>query len=69
MAEKILSVKKFTPKHLTQQELDCIDKVIEQFRDISSQELGKRMEKEVAVENTKIDEIVSYEYAKNLSIA
>lgn len=64
-----LSVEKFIPKYLTQQEMECIDKVVEQFRDISSQELGKRMEKEVAVENTKIDEIVSYEYAKNLSIA
>ncbi len=64
-----LSVEKFVPKHLTQQEVQCIDQVVEQFRSISNQELSKRMAIESAVRNTQLNEIVSYEYAESLSIA
>ena len=64
-----LAVEKFVPKHLTKQELECIDEVLERFGNRTCQEMSKTMEREVAVVNTPLDEIMSYDEAKNLSIA
>jgi len=58
----------FMVKNLNVEDLRIIDEVIEEFKDYTTQEIIDRMHKEEAYKKTRPLEIISYEYAKNLTL-
>lgn len=63
------AVENISLKHLSQEEVESLEYVVEQFKITSNDEMTEIMDKEQAVVCSQEQEIVSYEYADNLSIA
>lgn len=64
-----IAVEKLSPKHLSQDEMESLDCVIEQFKTTNNDEMTDVMNKESAIVCSQEQDVISYEYAKNLSIA
>lgn len=54
---------------LTKEDIFVLDKIIDIFGNSTTEDIVEKMHKELAYKETEVDNIISYEYAKDLSIA
>lgn len=54
---------------LTREDIDVLDKIIEKFGKATREEIVNKMHKELAYKETCAGDIISYKYAKELSIS
>ena len=65
--ELIIPFEKPTMGILSQEEINSMEEVLNAFKQLTSEEMTQRSHKEEAWTKPKDKEIISYEYAKNLT--
>ncbi len=68
LAYKFKAIDNFRPHYLTEEMITVLDDVIENFGNLNAKEISDRMHKEEAYKCTESFKVISYEYAKELSL-
>lgn len=64
----INNIKDFNPSIFSEKELETLNFLLDKFKDSTSKELFDLTHKEVAYKQTKHNECISYDFAKDIKI-